>query len=321
MKQGKIFIYFALAALTLGSCKKSFLELYPEGNLNDGNFFKSTKDFQQAVNGAYVPLRNIALVAFFMDENRSDNTHYDYNSKDRSGATTENLIDFLDASDNETTAARYTAAYDGVSRTNVVLDRLNTIDFTMADADKNQIIGETKALRAHYYFDLVRNFGGVPLHLHEVKSTEDSYLARSTADEVYAQIIADLTDADQLLANPTFAAAQTGRITKGTVETELAAVYLQQKQFDKAIPFLESVTRMGYSLITNYRDIFNPANKNSNPELIFDVQFQSGNTGQSSDFIYRFTPITSNTFNILGVSFNNIEGGWNTPTDDLLSQY
>lgn len=321
MKQVKIFITAALVLAFLGSCKKDFLTLYPEGNLNEGNFYTSTVDFQQAVNGAYTPLRDIANIAYFMDENRSDNTHYDYNSKDRGNALLENLVDFLDDANHPTILTRYQADYNGISRTNVVLDRVEKITFTMADADKAQIIAEAKALRAHYYFDLVKNYGGVPLFLHEVKARADAFLPRSTADEVYTQIISDLTDAIAKLPAPNFSAAQTGRVTKGSASTELAAVYLQRKAFDKAIPVLQSILLMGYTLYPNYADVFNPANKNGNKEIIFDVQYQSGTTGQSSNFIYRFTPITTNTTNILGVNFNNTIGGWNVPTTDLVNSY
>jgi hypothetical protein len=321
MKQAKPYIFLAFALVLLGSCKKDFLTLYPEGNLNEGNFYKSTVDFQQAVNGAYAPLRNVANVAYYMDENRSDNTHYDYNAQDRGNALTENLVDFLDDANHPTVLARYQADYLGISRANVILDRVAAIDFTMTDADKNQIIGETKALRAHYYFDLVRNYGGVPLQLHEVTGSEDAFLARATSEEVYTQVIADFTEAINLLAAPTFASGQTGRVTKGMAETELGAVFLQRKEFAKAIPHLINVTKMGYSLYPNYTDVFNPANKNGNKEIIFDVQFQSGTTGQQSNFIYRFTPITTNTLNILGVSFNNTIGGWNIPTNDLIKTF
>jgi tetratricopeptide (TPR) repeat protein len=321
MRQRKIFIYLAFAVTLLGSCKREFLTIYPEGNLNEGNFYRSTQDFQQAVNGAYVPLRDIANNAYWMDEMRSDNAHYDFNSQDRGNATTENLVDFIDQSNNVIVQNRYGACFNGVSRTNIVLGRLAAINFTMADADKNQIMGEAKALRAHYYFDLVRNYGGVPLHLNEVKTPSEAFLPRATAEQVYTQVIADFTDAINLLPAPTFAAAQTGRVTKGMAATELAMVYLQRKEYAKAIPLLQSVTQMGYTLFQNFRDVFNPANKNANKEIIFDVQFQSGTTGQSSNFIYRFTPITTNTLNILGVSFNNTIGGWSVPTDDLVSTF
>jgi tetratricopeptide (TPR) repeat protein len=317
----KVFIFLTAAIALLGSCKKEFLSLYPQGNLNEGIFYNSTTDFQQAVVGAYAPLRDIANNAYWMDEMRSDNAHYDYNSKDRGNAATENLVDFLDVSSNAITQNRYGADYNGISRTNVILDRLATITFPMSDTAKNQIIGEVKALRAHYYFDLVRTYGGVPLHLHEVKGPADAYLPRASAEEVYAQIIADFTDAINLLGNPTFSAGQTGRVTKGMAATELGTVYLQRKEYAKAIPLFQSVTQMGYSLMPNFRDVFNPANKNGNKEMIMDVQYQSGTTGQSSNFVYRFIPITPKTLNILGVDFNNTIGGWNVPTDDLISTF
>ena len=321
MRQVKVFLYLFSALVLLGSCKKDFLTLYPEGNLNEGNFYKSTQDFQQALTGAYAPLRDIANNAYFMDEMRSDNAHYDYNQKDRGNALVENLIDFLDQSNNVITQNRYQAAFVGISRTNVILDRLAAITFSMTDADKAQITGEAKALRAHYYFDLVKNYGGVPLVVHEVKSPSEAFVERASAEQVYSQVIADLTEAVSLLSPPTFAAAQTGRITKGTAATELGAVYLQRKEYDKAIPLLQSVTGMGYTLLPNFRDVFNPANKNGNKEIIWDVQYQSGTTGQQSNFIYRFTPVTSNTLNILGVSFNNTIGGWMVPTESLMATF
>lgn len=318
MKNSKYMLILLTGALSFGSCKKDFLELYPEGQMNEGNFYKSTVDFQQAVVGAYTPLRDVANIAFYMDEMRSDNAHYDYNSKDRGGLGYEQLADFLDNSQNGVTAIRYQGDYNGISRTNVILDRLEKITFTMADADRKQIIGETKALRAHYYFDLVRHYGGVPLHLHEVTDKSQASLPRSTAEQVYAQIIADFTDALANVAAPKLP-QETGRVTKGMVATELAHVYMTLKQFDKAVPLLQSVTTMGYSLWANYEDAFKNENKN-NKESVFEVQYKDGTDGQSSTFIYRFIP-NGNTINITGISYNDTNGGWNYPTDDLLSAY
>ncbi|TDO19583.1 RagB/SusD family nutrient uptake outer membrane protein [Pedobacter duraquae] len=318
MKNSKYMLILLTGALSFGSCKKDFLELFPEGQMNEGNFYKSTVDFQQAVVGAYTPLRDVANIAFYMDEMRSDNAHYDYNSKDRGGLGYEQLADFLDNSQNGVTATRYQGDYNGISRTNVILDRLEKITFTMADADRKQIVGETKALRAHYYFDLVRHYGGVPLHLHEVTEKSQATLPRSTAEQVYAQIIADFTDALANVAAPKLP-QETGRVTKGMVATELAHVYMTLKQFDKAIPLLQSVTTMGYSLWANYEDAFKNENKN-NKESIFEVQYKDGTDGQSSTFIYRFIP-NGNTLNITGISYNDTNGGWNYPTDDLLAAY
>ena len=55
-------IMLAGVALTLAasSCSKKFVTLYPEGQLNEAVFYKTNSDFQQAVTGAYVPLRDAA---------------------------------------------------------------------------------------------------------------------------------------------------------------------------------------------------------------------------------------------------------------------
>jgi tetratricopeptide (TPR) repeat protein len=302
------------------SCKKDFLVLYPEGQINEGNFYKTTADFQQAVVGAYVPLRDIASYAFYMEEMRSDNTEYDYNSKDRGGAGYEQFADFLDDATNPVLANVWQAAYKGIQRTNVVLDRITNISSTIiTDADKKQIIGEAKALRAHYYFELVRLFGGVPLYLHEVKDNSSSFINRSSVDEVYNQIITDYSDALSLLAPPA-KFPQSGVVTKGMVATELGLVYLTRKDYAKATPLLQSLTQMGYGLLPNYADVFKLANKNSK-ESIFEVQYKAGTDGQSSSFIYKFIPVTPNTTNILGVNYNNTSGGFNVPTPDIVAAY
>ncbi|PZP48056.1 MAG: RagB/SusD family nutrient uptake outer membrane protein [Pseudopedobacter saltans] len=323
MKKINAYIIFGglIASLVLFSCQKSFLTLYPEGNLNEGIFYKTDADFLQALVGAYTPLRDIAINSFWMDEMRSDNATYDYYSKDRGNAARENISTFLDDATNGVTAIRYQSAYIGINRVNAILDHLET-NTTMGDSLKNLVKGEAKALRGHYYFDLVRNFGGVPLHLHETLKYGDAFLSRTSPDSVYNQVINDLTEAKALLPNPTFADAQTGRANKGVVSTELAAVYMQRKDFANALPHLQDVTKMGYVLQTSFTDIFNPTNKlaSKNKELIFDVQFQSGTTGQSSNFIYRFIPNMPATTVLLGVNFNvNGYGGWDVPTPDLMS--
>jgi len=314
-----IFVFGVFGVFLLGACKKDFVTKYPEGQVNEGNFFKTTSDFQEALAGAYGPLRDAANVAFYMEEMRSDNTHYDYNSKDRGGATSEQLSDFLDNSANPTILALWTADFSGVQRTDIVLDKLATPPSDMVDSVKNQIIGEAKALRAHYYFELVRCFGALPLYLHEVTNAKNAFLGRSPVDSVYGQIIADLTDAVAKLAPPS-GFPGTGRVTKGMASTELAFVYMTLHQYDKALPLLQSVTQMGYGLLPDYAAVFDPANKNSQ-ESVFEVQYKTGTDNQASQFIYYFIPVTPSTKNILGVDYANTEGGWNTPTDDLIGSY
>ncbi|MES1160187.1 MAG: RagB/SusD family nutrient uptake outer membrane protein, partial [Bacteroidota bacterium] len=301
---------FAGLVFIVSSCQKEFVTLYPEGQVNEGNFFKTTSDFQEALVGAYAPLRDAANVAFYMEEMRADNTFFDYNSKDRGGADAEKLSEFLDDASNGTIITVWTADFQGIQRTNVILDKITAAKpADMTDSVMNQIVGETKALRAHYYFELVRLFGKLPLYLHETTDAQNALLDRSPVDSVYAQIISDFTDALGKLSPPS-KFPQSGNITKGMVATELGLVYLTRKQYDQATPLLQSVTQMGYALLPNYADVFDPGKKN-NQESIFEVQYKSGTDNQSSAFIYDFIPNTPSTKNILGVDFSNTAGGWN----------
>ncbi len=68
---------------------------------------------------------------------------------------------------------------------------------TIAQADKDEIVGEAYALRALHYHNLVKLFGGVPLVLTQPGSVEDANkVVRATTAEVYAQIESDLQQAE-----------------------------------------------------------------------------------------------------------------------------
>ena len=316
----KIIYTAALILMILASCKKDFLNLTPDSEANAEDFYKTAEQFQQAVNGVYEPLRaTVGESGFIMGEMRSDNTHYDYYAPDRGIhiIRRENIDDFLDDSQNQWTNGYYNTCYVGIARANTILSRIESADFDQAA--KDQIIGETKFLRAYYYFNLVRYFGGVPLFLTEVQKEADAFLARSTPDEVYAQIISDAKDAVEKLPTPTF--PQNGRATKGSAATLLAEVYMTRKDFAAAEPLLRSVTTMGYNLLPTYADAFQLGNKNSR-ESIFEIQFMMGDQGQQSMFTYWFIPKASNVELITGVVSNTLNyGGWNVPTDDMLNTY
>jgi len=318
-------VLFLAVAIFAGACKKDFLTQYPEGAINVGNFYKTTNDFQQALTGAYVPLRDAANNAFYIEEMRADNAYYTYNPKDRGSIAAENIPNFQDDVSDGVPGTNWTAGFNGINRCNTILDQLLKVGQAVPDSIRKVITGEAKALRAHYYFELVRLFGKLPLYLHATTDNSSAFVSRSSVDSVYAQIIADFTDALGALPAPAFTSAgiQSGHVNKGMAATELGLVYLTLKQWDKATLLLQSVTQMGYSLLTNYADVFTTANENSR-ESIFEVQYKAGTDGQSSPFIYRFIPATPHTQNILGVDFNTSNsnyGGWNVPTQNLIGAY
>jgi hypothetical protein len=253
-----------------------------------------------------------------MGDFRSDNTHYKYNPGNRGSFFLESVDLFLDDQTNTLTESKYNECYVGIARANTIIDRIAKVDF--AEAAKNNIIGQAKFLRALFYFELVRYFGGVPLYLSEVSNAEGAYLPRSSVAEVYAVIEKDALDAIAQLPVPT--TSQNGRATKSSAKMLLADVYLTQKKYALAEEQLKGIIQFGvHGLLPEYASAFNPASKNS-IESVFEVQYKQGSEGQASDFVYNFIPLSSDISKIVGFPANHSSGaGFNTPTQDLIDLY
>jgi len=319
-----------LAGFMITSCKKDFLVVTPETNLSSATFFKTEADFKQAVNGAYVPLRNIVNgPAYLMGEMHSDNTYYFRNILFGATDASENIADFaLPSSGGVTTNGnvtnQYRQDYQIIARTNQILTTIDAVDFA-ADS-KNNLKGQALFLRAYAYFELVRYFGKVPLHLTPVTNRAQATLPLSSVDSIYIQIVKDADAASKLLLNK--AKQEPGRITSGAAKTLLANAYIVQKKWALAEALLKDVvTNDGYVLMPDYTDAFSgtTANKN-NQESVFEVQFQEGSAGYNGSIIYNFLPrpmTAAELQPITGVSNpQSLSGeGNNAPTPDIIAAY
>ena len=155
-----------LAGFMITSCKKDFLVVTPETNLSSATFFKTEADFKQAVNGAYVPLRNIVNgPAYLMGEMHSDNTYYFRNILFGATDASENIADFaLPSSGGVTTNGnvtnQYRQDYQIIARTNQILTTIDAVDFA-ADSKNN--------LKGQAYFSvlmLTLNWYGILVKCH-----------------------------------------------------------------------------------------------------------------------------------------------------------
>ncbi|WP_162339695.1 RagB/SusD family nutrient uptake outer membrane protein [Cyclobacterium salsum] len=310
-----------LAILIMSSCSEDFLNLVPESSITSGNFYKTEDHFNQALVGAYASLRGAkgSIASWTMGEMRSDNTHLEFNITNRGPAYIEREYTdfFMDDVNSGLVANKYNSDYIGIARTNEILDQIG--DAALSQEKIDQIYGEASFLRALLYFDLVRYFGGVPLYLTAVKGAGDAYLPRASVNEVYQAIIQDLENAINRLDPVSF--PQNGSANEGAARMVLADVYLTIKDYPKAESELSKVIQMGYSLLDNYGDVFELSNKNST-ESIFEIQYQQGNQGQNSDFLYPFIPLSADVSLITGISSQNLQGGgWNTPTFEMIAAY
>lgn len=311
--------------LVLSNCSNDFLELEPENNTTTGSFFKTAEQMEQAVIGAYVPLRDLTSLEYWMfGEMRSDNTAFQYDPEDR-GHENRELVEYflVKASGDRTNETFWQKSYRGIGRSNTVLDYIDDVS-GLDEKLREQYIGEVKFLRAFYYYYLVQQFGGVPLELTSITDPGNAQSeGRATKEEVFINIIEDLNIASENLpANQSNNSK--GRATSGAAKTLLAKVYMHQKNFTEAINVLRDIN--GYSLLTgspnSYRHIFDPNNA-ENSEIIFSVQYLGSEPGLGSDFLYQFAPHNSGSI-VTGDSQRpnlGVEAGWNTPTQDMIEAY
>jgi len=297
-----------------------FLTTSPESSISDIEFFQNDTHFEQGVMGAYAKLQDMFQFQWRLTELRSDNTTVMFNDANRGPHPMWFLDEFTADATNQNLAPYWQHVYQGIQRTNTVLVQIEDFEFNNEDL-KNQLIGEAKFLRAFYYYNLVRLFGGVPLVLDQVRSPDEAFTtleSRASVDDVYEQIIRDANDAADLLPM-NYTGNDLGRATEGAARTLLAEIHMTLDDYSGAIVELERVIDIGYTLLPDFSEIFNPANKNHD-ETIFDVNYAEleSNRSLGSDFIYFFAPFTSGS-QITG--FSGTPTGVNIPTRGIISAF
>lgn len=311
----KIYL-ICLMALSANGCNY-MLDVKPNSFSSGENYYQSEQQVLRAVNGAYGVLQNLYTSDFWaMTEMVADNTNYQYDASDRGAQQREEIDEFLITSSNNYVNTVWAQIYRNIHQCNVIVTRIDGVEFADENV-KKRYAGEAKFLRALYYFHLVRLFGPVPLIVKEPDGPEDAFArSRASVDEVYAQIIADAKDAAEGLP-PSYTGADVGRATKGAALTLLGEVYLTRKDYPNAVTTLTEVTKLGYDLLDDYGDNFNPARKN-NIESVFSVQYNSGLETESSNYIFVFGPRNGKK-DLTG--FNGLLGGNNIPTPSIYNAY
>lgn len=240
------------------------------------------------------------------------------------GLETVQASNFITHTDSEYALYVWRSPWVGIGRCNIILTSLPNAN--ISESVKNRSMGEAYFLRAHYYYILVRLFGGVPLRLEPYEPGTSTSIARSTKEEVYAQIISDLQNAIALLpAKSEYGDKDLGRACKDAALTQLADVYLtlapnNQEYYNEVVSLCNQIEALGYDLTQcSFADNFNGKDKNG-PESIFEVQYSG-----STDYDFWATDNQSSWLStFMGPRNSNIVAGgygWNLPTDEFMSQW
>ena len=328
MKNLKNIFTMALVTTCMSACT-GFLDIEPETTLTGKNFYKSPDDIRSALYSTYSSLRENGLYSariYLFGDVRSDvafpnQTNYYAN-------TFRHEIEKFTISANNSGNQNYWAHhYKGIIRANTVIEKGKELFGN--DEAVQKYIAEAEVLRALFYFNLVRAYGGVPIIMDIPQEYTDSRgHLRASTEEVYIRILTDLTTAIE--SNNLYRSTNsgektpTGRVNKYAAEALLGKVLLSMPnditeaaypnveawkdisanpnitvfypettttQYEAAKYYLEDVINNGgYELYPNFSELFKPTNKHSS-ESIWEVEYKTGQAeGLGSPFYTLFSP-------------------------------
>ena len=248
---------------------------------------------------------------FIVDDIASDDVKKKWNP-DGDQAWMDQVQSFNFTASNQAFNGQWSYDYEGISRANLAISYLTDAAITakigIDPALKDRLLGEVYFLRAFYYFDLVNNFGDVPLVLKPLSSFDEAYRVakRETKDKVYAQISVDLAQAKTLLPNSKHSdPEETWRASKGAILALQAKVALYNQQWTDVINIVTELEGLTfYSLNPNYFDSFDVAKEATETEVIFDYDHQSLQTPRKGNGLCA-----------------PLDWGFIAPTDNFLAEF
>ncbi|MFH1937558.1 MAG: RagB/SusD family nutrient uptake outer membrane protein [Bacteroidota bacterium] len=189
--------------------------------------------------------------------------------------------------DNRLSASYWERCYYTINLANSIIEAIPVV--APPEDDAKRLRGECLFIRAMIYFDMVRYLGnpnnglGVPLIL--APTGIDARPARNTVDEVYAQIIADLTEAADLLPG-----TNSNRATNWSAKALLSRVYFYMEQYQDCIDVSSEVIHDGgFKLVDSVKDNFSNV---VTSEIIFAVL--STQTSTSAGTLNGYYRLASN---------------------------
>lgn len=288
----KLYIYCLL--LTVCGCKK-FVEIDPPTTmLVTNSIFNSSGTATAAVLSIYQQMQGASFQIAQSCGLLSDELANDYSSDvtlrqyyTNSMLATNGGVGF------------WPSAYKYIYQANAIIEALQKSN-KLIPSIKNQLLGESKFIRAFWYFYLAACYGDVP----KVIGTDYTYnagLARAPKPEIFQQIVTDLIDARSLLnsnfvdGTDTAIAADRVRPTSWAAEALLARVYLYTGDYVNAEKEATNVINNG-SLFHMEGDLNSVFLANSN-EAIWQLAVPiptDVNTEDGNNFILVSTPSTGN---------------------------
>lgn len=251
------------------------LEEKPVGVLSPQAYFKTTKDVEVAIFGAYGVIASEPL--FGRQFSSALMLRSDMVDIGNRGTPAERIQvnDFAMDANNGMVAKFWPVWYQVINAANSA--EAGALTLGLDEAVINPLVAEARFVRAFSYFHLVRCFGSIPYIDFAVSDPSKIIgISKTSEADIYLGIIKDLEFAKQWLPN-SFVSDLRTRPTKGTAAAYLASVYLTQGNFSGAYTeakwVIDNKATYKYNLEADFQNLYR-ANLNDNTlEHIFAIDF------------------------------------------------
>ncbi|MBX3256607.1 MAG: RagB/SusD family nutrient uptake outer membrane protein [Chitinophagaceae bacterium] len=294
-KTGRYFLA-AVCIMFLAGCK---LEPTIYSNSATDKYYSNESEANLGLNGVYQMYWNIYKPGYW-------HTMSDYTAgvSINMGATATAYSAWDFTVDGQDELLMWSSIFNAINRANTLLDGLEKSTL-ITDAAKARFNGQARFLRALGYFELVKLWGGVPLHIKGTASLADVNLPRSSEAEVYKQIETDLTTAATELSPFNETDQSNGRVTSLACLAVLADIYAQQGKWAEAAATAKQVIDAGYfQLLPDFHDIYRPG-PSLNKEEIFSIvkAHQAGDVDATNKEVRWFVPSRSTLSDGTAIAF------------------
>lgn len=307
-----------IVTLSLSSCN-DWLELYPEDEIIEDDYWNSGDDVEMMVAGAYRYMLETAVLQRFVywGEMRSDNLQSNSPSTEERAVIDEGNI----LSSNS--LCSWNAFYKVVNICNYIIAKapeVCNVDNNYQQSDLQHDLSEAYFIRSLCYFYLVRAYGGVVPYVTEPSSSDatDYNVGAISEEDMLSHLIEDVQLAKSY-ATPSWGYQQMncGRVTQNACRALLADIYLWAGRYAECIAECDEVLSHPITLAgaENYGWMLLPRS------IFFTNVFYSGN---SSESIFEFNLNSDNSSN--RSAFPALYGNAETnphfrPTTNLISLY
>lgn len=320
---------YILACLAAVSCE-AFLDERPQSDLtrpdtqtsDQVSAYATLSEAQSELNGAYALFKTDIYEAenFIIGDVMADNCYVGGD-----GVAEEQFGNVALTATNSLVSLIWSQYYALTGSATNVIENVKLMDASVIGADdRARLIAEAKFIRAWAYFDIVRLWGAAPMTLQLIPSiTADNidawypvmYPARTSEEEIYAQILDDLSDETiaglESRSNGAFSA------TKGAAYGLKAKVLATmgpktERDYAAVVACCDKVAEEGYALVDRFEDLWTLDGKFSS-ESIFELYFSDAAEAHNWAYWVLLTDMSGS----VTVSWRR----YCTPTQDLVAKF